>query len=81
MKLLKKYFQSLVRTVFCGESVSKEIKNTENALKALIFLLISNGSTMYNYVFFVNIEQNVKIQGTKALFNPEQRYTWIRNLF
>lgn len=43
MKLLKKYFQSLVRTVFCGERVSKEIKNTENALKALIFLLISNG--------------------------------------
>lgn len=28
-------------------------------------------STMYNCVFFVNIEQNVKIQGTTALFNPE----------
>lgn len=62
MKLLKKYFQSLVRTVFCGESVSKEIKVTENALMY---------NMMYNCVFFVNIEQNVKIQGTTALFNPE----------
>lgn len=72
MKLLKKYFQSLVRTVFCGENVSKEIKVTENALKALIFFIdLKWRSTMYNCVFFVNIEQNVKLQGTTALFNPE----------
>lgn len=71
-EIVKEIFSEFSTDCILWRKCFKGKKSYEKGFESFNFFIdLKWRSTMYNCVFFVNIEQNVKIQGTTALFNPE----------